>query len=36
MTDKKGSTPTINTNEGTNKLVEKFLKEVDEEEDSGM
>jgi hypothetical protein len=35
MADKKGST-TTNTNEGTNKLVEKYLQEVDEEEeDSG-
>jgi hypothetical protein len=34
MTDKKSSTP-VNTTEGTNKLVEKYLKEVDEEEDSG-
>jgi hypothetical protein len=33
MTDKKGST-TTNPPEG--KLVEKYLKEVDEEEDSGM
>jgi hypothetical protein len=35
MTDKKSST-TTNSNEGTNKLVEKYLKEVDDEEDSGM
>jgi hypothetical protein len=34
MTDRKASA-TINTTEGTNKLVEKYLKEVDEEEDSG-
>jgi hypothetical protein len=31
MTDRKGST----TTEGTNKLVEKYLKEVDDDEDSG-
>ncbi len=31
MTDRKGSTAT----EGTNKLVEKYLKEVDDDEDSG-
>ncbi len=31
MTDKKSST----TTEGTNKSVEKYLKEVDDEEDSG-
>jgi len=35
MTEKKNST-TTNSNEGTNKLVEKYLKEVDDEEDSGM
>ena len=31
MTDKKDSTA-----EGSTKLVEKYLKEVDDEEDSGM
>jgi hypothetical protein len=30
MTDKRGST------DGTNKLVEKYLKEIEDEEDSGM
>ena len=31
MTDRKG----LSNNEGTNTLVEKYLKEVDEDEDSG-
>jgi hypothetical protein len=35
MTDKRGST-TLNPPEGANKLVEKYLKEIDDDEDSGM
>ena len=34
MADKKGLA-TSNKNEGTNKMVEKFLKEADDDEDSG-
>jgi len=35
MSDKKSST-NINTKDGSSKTVEHFLKEVEEEEDSGM
>lgn len=34
MTDKKNST-NINSNEGNNIALEKYLKEIDDEEDSG-
>lgn len=34
MADKK-SLATSNKNEGANKMVEKFLKEADDDEDSG-